>query len=472
VNNLIVDAFKNYFNLFKKSADFLIALSEVLSKLATFIVIPVSGLFLSTQEFTIWVIIFPSIQILASALSFGMPNYLLRAYFVDESKKIVDPFPVYSGFLILCVLLGISFLGVKLLFSENFFLSWTFFFLLVTNSFLLIIQQKYQAEKNGLRYFTQSLIWRIGFAFVILIFCAFKMQIASYLLMQVLLIIQMILLIIAIYMECLPFRFKFELSIQKEIFNFGFPLFLIGLLQYITFMNSRYFVYNKGDADATAIFSIIHTFVGALNLLFVVFVRIYIPKLFEMLNGSRSVDSIQFYKSFIFSLLEILSIFIFIALFIYSDLYKSDFIGDIFLVTPILILGQLFYCFQLFVIDSLLYYGKTSKLFIISLVSALFSVLIGYLLVQWLGIYGGALGIAISQLISLLIVLLYTKDLFNRILGIKFCLEQLLRLQLILVVSFISYEVFGKSGSLFFCIFLLAYLIWKLNFPLILKKLI
>jgi hypothetical protein len=76
-------------------------------------------------------------------------------------------------------------------------------------------------------------------------------------------------------------------------------------------MNSRYFVYNKGDADATAIFSIIHTFVGALNLLFVVFVRIYIPKLFEMLNGSRSVDSIQFYKSFIFSLLEILSIFIF-----------------------------------------------------------------------------------------------------------------------------------------------------------------
>jgi O-antigen/teichoic acid export membrane protein len=399
-----------------------------------------------------------------------MPNFLLRAHFLNSTRPKVDGMPIYNAFLLLTVTAAIVFACVKNSFDSNEFLTWLIFLILITNSFLLIIQQKYQAERNGLRYFNQSIVWRIGFAIVLLILFFFKIHIQLNFLLISLLVIQVLLMIVAFVQECIHFKFKFEIEEQRDIFKFGFPLFLIGAMQYITFMNSRYFVYSQGDANETAIFSLIHTFVGALNLLFVVFVRVYIPKLFEVLNGSKKHESISMYKKLIFSLLEALTLFVFLSLFIYSEIYRSNFESEIFRLTPILVLGQFFYCFQIFIIDSLLYHGKTGKMFAISLMSALASVSIGYTLVQHFGIYGAALGVAITQFLSFLIVVYFTVDLFKLILGVRFCLQMLLRISMMMLAAYLCYMFLNKIFLFTYFVILGSYLIWKLDIPELYKK--
>jgi O-antigen/teichoic acid export membrane protein len=455
-----------------KSTDLLIALAEGLAKIATFFIIPFSGLFLATSDFNLWSIIFPSIQILASAISFGLPNYVLRSYFVEGREEKVNNTPVYIAYLFVFFFSLFCFIAVKNRFSENLFLRWDIYIILITNSFLLIIQQKYQAERNGVGYFNQSFVWRIGFALVLVLLFLFNLEVGLDFILKSLLFIQLGLIAFAIYQDCLPFKLKINWKEQSEIIKFGFPLFLTGVLQFMIYMNSRYFVYNKGDVQETAIFSIIHTFIGTLNLLFVIFVRIYIPKLFEVLSGKNESNSLIFYKKAMFVLFEIISILIFIGLFCYSSIFRFKFVDEIFRLTPILILGQFFYALQIFIIDSMLYYQKTVKLFLISLASASFSVIMGYLLVQKFGIYGASVGVALTQFLSLVIVIYSTGNLYEIILGIKFSLIRIMRISILMFSAFCCYYFFGQIAVIVFFIILMGYLIWELKIPEVIKKFI
>ncbi len=362
------------------------------------------------------------------------------------------------------------FLAFKSLYPGNPFLRWDIYFILITNSFLVIMQQKYQAEKNGVKYFLQSLVWRMGFAMILFGLFVFKIHISLQFLLTSLLIIQLVLFLVGGYQECLPFKLKLNIAEQVGILKFGFPLFLMGMMQFVIYMNSRYFVYNRGEESQTAVFSLIHTFAGTLNLLFVIFVRIYIPKLFEVLSNKRPQESLFFYKALMFSLLEIVSLGIFIGLFIYSALYKSGFETDIFRLAPILILGQFFYGLQLFIVDSLTFYNKTIKLFIISLSSAVFSVIVGFILVNKFGILGGALGVALSQLLSLVIVVYFTFDLFKSILGFTFCFKRIIRISLIMLSSFAVYILLGEGSVIAYFLLLIGYLTWKMDLPMVVKK--
>jgi O-antigen/teichoic acid export membrane protein len=453
-----------------KSTDLLVATAEGLAKIATFFIIPISGLFLPTSDFNLWSIIFPSIQILASAISFGLPNYVLRSYFVKGNENKVDNSPVYIAFSLLFLFSLFCFIAIKSWFSENLFLRWDIFMILVTNSFLLIIQQKYQSERNGVGYFNQSFVWRIGFAILLVLFFLFNLEVGLDFMLKSLLFIQLGLLAVAIYKDCRFFKSKINWKEQSEIIKFGFPLFLTGVLQFMIYMNSRYFVYNKGEVHDTAIFSIIHTFIGTLNLLFVIFVRIYVPRLFEVLSGEKDMGSLFFYKKVMFPLFEIVSILIFIGLFCYSAIFRFTFEDEIFRLTPILIFGQFFYSLQIFIIDSMLYYQKTINMFLISLVSAAFSIIIGYLLVQKFGIYGASVGVALTQFLSLIIVIYFTGNLYEIIIGVKYSLIRVMRISILMFTAFCCYNFLGHIAVIVFFIILMGCLIWELKIPKLIKK--
>jgi len=453
-----------------KSTDFLIAFAEGLAKIATFFIIPVSGLFLATSDFNLWSIIFPSIQILASAISFGLPNFILRSYYVGSGEDKVNNAPVYIAFVFVFLFSFLGFIAIKNWFSDNLFIRWDIYIILITNSFLLIIQQKYQAERNGIGYFNQSLIWRVGFALLLVLFFLFKLDVGLDFMLTSLLIIQLGLMVAAIYQECLPFKPKISWKEQFNILKFGFPLFLTGILQFMIYMNSRYFVYNKGEVHETAIFSIIHTFIGTLNLLFVIFVRIYIPKLFEVLSGKKEIDSLFFYKKVMFALFEIISILIFIGLFCYSAIFRFKFVDEIFRLTPILILGQFFYALQIFIIDSMLYYQKTVKMFLISLTSATFSIIVSYLLVLKFGIYGASVGVALTQFLSFAIVVYFTGNLYKIVLGFKFSLLRVIRISILMFTAFCCYFFLGQIAVIAFLIISMVYLIWELKLPMFIKN--
>ena len=455
---------------FFKNTSFLIAASEGISKIATFFVIPVSGLFLVTSEFNLWSIIFPSIQILSSALAFGLPSYLLRSYYTGFIQNKSDHIPIYNSFLILLFGTFFIFWFLKLIDTESPIGRWDVYGILMSNSFLLIIQQKYQAEKNGIKYFNQALVWRLGFALQIVCFVVFRIKIDLNSLLTFLLGTQLLLVVVAIFQECLTFKISIKFSQQKEIFKFGFPLFLIGILQYIIYMNSRFFVYNNALETDTAIFSLIHTFVGGLNLLFVIFVRIYVPKLYAVLSGQLPKSALFFYKAVIFSLFEIITSLVFIALFCYSHFYQGEFEGKIFLITPILIIGQFFYALQVFFSDTLVYDGKTFKSLIIYLFVASSSILLSFILVKKYGILGAAVGIAMTQFISVVVFAMTTKNKFQELLGFQFTIKKLTRILFLIFSAFGCYYLFGKITVVIFLILLVFYLIWKLNIPLILKQ--
>ena len=218
-----------------------------MAKLATFIILPLAGLVLSTGEFNLWAIPFPSVQVLSSAFSFGLPNYILRSYYKDDDhqKKIVNN-QIFNSFLILVLVTTVLFVAGLLYKIESPFFRWEIYAIIITNSFLLIIQQKYQAEQKGKDYLIQSLLWRNFFALILLSAILFGFNVGLDNLLYSLLLIQAALCLWGIYKECIPFALGIQKSIQVSIFKFGFPLFLIGMMQYIVSINSRYFVYNQG----------------------------------------------------------------------------------------------------------------------------------------------------------------------------------------------------------------------------------
>ena len=455
---------------FSKNFTFLITASEATSKVATFFVIPVSGLLLATSDFNVWSIVFPSIQILSSALAFGLPSYVLRSYYSGSLQNKPDLTPIYNSFLILLSVTFFIFLGLKVMDTNSPVVRWDVYWILISNSFLLLIQQKYQADKNGVKYFNQSIVWRLVFALGIVIFYVFRMNIDLNFLLAFLLGTQILLVVVAIYQECLPFKISIKLFEQKEIFKFGVPLFLIGILQYIIYMNSRYFVYNNGMEADTAAFALIHTFVGGLNLLFVIFVRIYVPKLYAVLSGEIPQSILFIYKAIIFSFFEIITSLIFISLFCYAYFYEGEFEGKIFLITPIMIIGQFFYALQVFFSDSLVFDGKTFKLFIINLFLTFFSIGLSLFFVKQYGILGAAVGVAITQFLSVAMLTAATRGKFRDILGYEFAGKRLIRILVLLLSAFGCYYVFGKIPVIIFFLLSVIYLTWKLNVPLILKQ--
>lgn len=433
-----------------------------MAKLATFIILPLAGLVLNTGEFNLWAIVFPSVQVLSSAFSFGLPNYILRSFYKDDDhqKKIVNN-QIFNSFLII-VLITIVFFVAGLLYKiKSPFFRWEIYAIIITNSFLLIIQQKYQAEKKGKEYLIQSLLWRNFFALILLTSILFGFKVGLDNLLYSLLLIQATLCVWGIYKECIPFAPGIQNSIQVSIFKFGFPLFLIGMMQYLVSINSRYFVYNQGVENDTAIFSIIQTFVGGLNLLFVIFVRIYIPKLFGVLSGNASYKSLDLYKKIVFPLFEILTLGILLSLFVYSSFYKTPFDDQIFKLTPVLIIGQFFYGMQIFVADSIVYKGHTIKLLIINSIVTFISMFIGFFMVKYYGVFGGAVSVALTQLISLLLILLATKSLFMSIIGKNYFLLKLFRITFLILTFSQVYSFFDKTVLLICLIVVIVYLTLK-----------
>ena len=455
----------NLYSLYK-TPNFLIAVAEVLSKVATFIIIPLSGLFLVTNDFILWALIFPTIQILSGALSFGLPTYLLRSYTKEIVDNKVDSTQIFISFLIISAVSSFVFLIFKGIYIDSPLVSWKIYLILITNSFLLIIQQKYQADKNGVKFFNQTVIWRIGFAIVLPTTYLLKYEASLDLLLNMLLLIQLLLLIVAVYQECLPFKFNFDLLQQKKIFKFGYPLFITGILQYIIYMNGRYFIFEMGmEAEAYA-FSIIQSLVGALNLVFAVFVRVYVPHFFEFLSEKKSIDSLSVYKTIMFPIFEIVTVTIFIGLIIFSSLYQASFDEYIFIVTPILIFGELFFLIQIFVINSLIYFNKTLTFLIFNIVLAALSFLLGYMLVNKFGIYGGAGSVALTKLVSVFLAIILMKDLFKSLLGNIFCIEKLIRITFLMLSFFICFSVFGREAVIYLMVGTLCFLVWKFNIPL------
>jgi O-antigen/teichoic acid export membrane protein len=450
------------FNKYLKSSDFLIGASEASSKIAAFIIIPISGLVLTTMEFNLWTIIFPSVQVLSTAFSFGLPSYLLKSYYTynKEDRSYLEQ-QIYSSFLILLVFSGIA-VSVSLAFGV--YLSTQrlqVVLIIITSSFLLIIQQKYQAEKRGWPYLIQSFIWRNCFAAILLIFFILRAKTTLDFLLIAMLIIQVGLCIQAIFAESIKFKIKFDPDVQKTIFRFGFPLFLIGMFQYMVSINSRLFIYNQGHSSDTAVFSIIQTFVGGLNLLFVIFVRIYVPKLYSVLNFSESPAILDRYSRIMRSLFAIISICVILALFVYSQIFEKSFDKEIIMIAPVLILGQFFYGIQIFVVDSIVFKGDTVKLMILNGLVTVFSTVAGYFFVRYFGLIGGAISVFLSQLFSLMLVLFITNDLFRRILGYKFLLISFAKLLCLLVTLLIFYFLLGKTATNILLLSLLGLIIWN-----------
>lgn len=458
--------YKKYLN----SPSVLIALGEALSKLATFIVIPVAGLILTTKDFNIWAIIFPSIQVLSTTVSFGLPTFLLRAYFTDGSNVKNVEKQTFISFYAIFFLASIIFFIISFFSKNNLFLRLDFFLIVMTNSFLLIIQQKYQAEKRGIAYLAQSLIWRNLLGLILLGLVILRIETSLDFLLHLLLLIQTVLVFFTFYKEHMSIPDKIEKDILVEIIKFGFPLFLIGILQFIVSINSRFLLYNKGVEADTAIFSIIQTFVSALNLLFVIFVRIYVPKLFCILNGTESIETAYQYKRIVAPLFEIFSISIIIALFGYSFFYQVDIEEKIFLLAPILIIGQFFYGMQIYVVDSMVYMGKTFHLLILNVIITLISTLLGFILVKRYGMFGGAISVAVTQFISLLLIYLGTRELFEKIVEYDFFLKKFMRVFLGLISLFIFFYFFGKNSLLFFLFLLLFVMIWNIRADLKMLK--
>ena len=162
-----------------------------------------------------------------------------------------------------------------------------------------------------------------------------------------------------------------------------------------------------------------------------------------------------------FPLFEILTLGILLSLFVYSSFYKTSFDDQIFKLTPVLIIGQFFYGMQIFVADSIVYKGHTIKLLIINSIVTFISMFIGFFMVKYYGVFGGAVSVALTQLISLLLILLATKSLFMSIIGKNYFHLKLFRITFLILAFSQVYSFFDKTVLLICLIVVIVYLALK-----------
>ena len=268
---------------FFKSKSLIYLLTTLISKASVFIIIPVSAIFLSTENFSDFGIIFPTITLMTIASSFGLGSFILKKISELGNNQIAK---VLSSSISFWVIFNFSFFAIIAAISFFFFKEKFNVILLTTgcftfNSILVFNTSQYQLFDSNFKFFIFSSVVKFLYGLEILIFFIIK-DVDLILILITFFVTSFILFLISIYDNLKNIKFVWinPLKSDYNIVKFCFPLFLNSILAYLLFINSRVILDYFNFITYSSIFSLCYSFSAILTIIYATFTSLYVPKIF------------------------------------------------------------------------------------------------------------------------------------------------------------------------------------------------
>lgn len=464
--------FKQLVTTYKETVIY--SLGNLSNKIVGFILLPLYTSYISVHDFGVLGLIEPLTQLIFTILSLGLNSAFMRWYAVekDEQQKgkiffntnLVLFINTFVWVLIL-IMLGES--VSLLLFSNNEFtlilkIAFANVFFLVVNPIIfstLRIQHK-PIQFSFIRASQFTLNFFLNIYFIVYLEWGLLSIFLSQLISQVL-----------IFIYFLPFYFKFvtlefKPKLIKEFFVFSLPLMPVGILNLIIIMINRYFLEYYDTLESVGLFSFAFRISNTIKVLVIESLTLSLtPILFQKLAEKSGKRFIQ--KNFIYGSFIIMIVYIFIASFSQEIILLLAQNKDYYLayqLIPILGLAYIFHAVNYFYYVILSYAKKTTKILQATLITAIITVILNFILVPYFKIYGAAAINVFSTFILFVLLYIFSKSVW----GVYFEINKLVKMILLsLIIVLINNIVFSEVSAASIIIKLLI----CLSFPVILYPL-
>lgn len=383
------------------------SLGNMANKVIGFILIPLYTYYIPLKEYGELGLIEPLVQLFFITLGLGINSAFLRWYSIEKSeeekKKIffnVNLLLIINTLIIVIILILLSdyisqFLFHNLKNSMIIKIAFANVFFLVVNP--IIFSTLRVQGRPGYYSFVRSFQFAINLGLNVFFIAYLHYGIMAIFLGQ--LISSSLLFIYFIPFFIKHSKMSIQFNLIKVFLKFGIPLIFVGIAQLIIIMLNRYILEYYQNIETVGLFSFAFKLSNTLKIVVIESLTLGLsPILYKKLsgkNGKRFMQQNYKYVSFI-----VLFIYIFFSSFSREFIYfaaKNKDYYDAYLLTPLLGGVYIFNVINYFHFILLGYAKKTSITAIITIVTAIISIVINFILISRWGVYGAGVAIMLSS---------------------------------------------------------------------------
>lgn len=414
----------------------LISLGALSSKVISYLMIPLYTNVLSTIEYGTTDLIFTTVSLLMPLLSLEISNALMR-FLLDKEYNQEKVFSTCLSVLFISVIVFLVFSPILLCFNvfKNYYLLFIFYYLSnLFNGFA----QSFSRGVDLVKEYSIAGILQTFFVviFNVLFLLVFRLKITGYLLAYTLgALVSVIYLINAcikktnIHIRCL----KFRSDLTKEILMYAVPLVPNSVLWWISNSSDKYFLTLFSGVSDVGIYSVAYKIPTILSVFSSLFITAWQISSVEDFGSEKTTFFFQnIARKYLYLNILVTSILLLFLKQICGFLFLNDFYSA-WTVVPFLVVGYVYYSMSLFIGTVYTAAKKTKMVMTSTIVGSVVNIILNYLLIPLMGMYGAAIATAISYVAIYLMRKLDSRHIIDLCLGFMDLLYGL-----ILVVQSIS----------------------------------
>jgi O-antigen/teichoic acid export membrane protein len=458
---------------------FLYIFSSLLVKAVGFFLLPIYTLFLSTEDYGVTNLVTEFLSVATFIVAFSLYSAAIRFYtdFKDDRVKLKK---LYGTIISLVLISSTMSLVIGLVFRDIvvsiFFKGISFFpivFIALLSLIFISLHTMHQSILEGMQQGKKLTILNLTVFILtatlkILLIGVFHLGALGFLLAQ--LIINMVYFVYMIFdlKKNGLMEWTIDISILKETLKYSIPLMPHNLSTRIASFASRIFINTSGTLADVGLYSIAMQFANLIDVVQVAVNRAFQPWFYEKLNKNDVRSKKEAVN--LSNVLLVLYSLIYMGIGLFSQeviiLMTSDDYTIAWTVIPILVVGFSIKSMYYFYVNVVMFYKQAaSKLFIGTITGSLGDILLAYILVPYLGMYGSAIAFVLAKLIIVSIVIYLSKlydDVGYRVIKmLSIILPSLLFMGIGLYFSYTKYlDVFSIHNLLYKILILVAYLIF------------
>jgi O-antigen/teichoic acid export membrane protein len=353
------------------------------------------------------------IELISTFAVFGGDSVILRYYFSDFEKT--EVFGSVFWTFMFTFLFFVPILILMYLFFNNILhvMNKVMLTLLILNIFfnslVNLILIHYISIKNSKVYRNLQIFKTAVFFLSVLMLSYFSIGIYSFFISNF--IALSIIIIFHFYENGFSYYQIPKIYILSKTIKYGAPLAIYSAMGVVTIYSSRLFVNTNLSLELLGIFGFFNIITNQINGLWSSFNKAWTPEVFAKIKNEGSNDFVfesVYFVVFIYLFLLLFGVFIG-KLFLFEHIFQSEYVNFI-NVFIILLFYPLITSIYTILYPLFYFVDRTVLIMKISILVAIFSVLITWLLTKKFGLYGAAFSLVISSLCNLSLYLFY----FNR----------------------------------------------------------
>lgn len=408
-------SYKNNKSLFFLSAIY--AIGNFGSRVLSFLLVFFTTYYLTSSEVGELDLILISLNILIPLFSLQISDsifrWLITAKESSDNKSIVSTgiiFYFFSSALFIFIWLGLDFFNLVSLRQSNYFLA-----LVIVQSLYILLQQTVRGLGYNKLYAVNGVInsfINVALSVYFLVFTNLKIEglLISIITAYCLTIIQLV--VVSKIYKSVNLKL-FDIKLLKEMLAYSCPMVPNSLSWWGISSSNRYLILLFLGASFNGIFAIAFKLPTIVTMIVGIFTLAWQEKsilTFDDKNRNEYYTSIfDKYCSLLICFSAIVLSFnnILFHYFIDKSFNESKYL------VPLLMLSTILSSLASFYSSGFLGAKKTSSLFISTLLSGILTIILSYLLIPYLGLYGAAIGILVGYVFLLLLRIYQSKDIFR-----------------------------------------------------------